>query len=56
MCKTVHTDQMLFGYSTGHGTTDAIFILRQFQEKYLAKQRKLYMAFVDLEKVFTRMP
>ena len=34
------------------GTTDAVFIVRQLQEKYLAANKRLYMAFVDLEKMF----
>ena len=34
---------------------DAIFIVRQIQEKYLAKKKELWMAFVDLEKTFDRM-
>ena len=34
------------------GTTDAIFIVRQVQEKLLGKQKELWMAFVDLEKAF----
>ena len=29
-----------------------IFIMRQVQEKHEAKKKKLYYAFVDLEKVF----
>jgi len=37
-------------------TIDAIFILRQLQEKYGAKGRKLYYAFVDLEKAYDRVP
>ena len=40
----------------GKGTTDAIFIVRQVQEKHLAKRRDLYLAFVDLEKAFDRVP
>ena len=36
----------------GEGTIDAVFILRRIQEEYLAKQKKLYMCFVDLEKAF----
>ena len=47
---------MQFGFCPGRGTTDAIFILRQLQEKYLAKHRKLYMEFVDSEKAFNRVP
>ena len=40
----------------GKGTTDAIFIVRQLQERYLAKKKGLWMAFVDLEKAFDRVP
>ena len=40
----------------GRGTTDAIFILRQLQEKHLARKLLLYLAFVDLEKAFDRVP
>ena len=35
--------------------SDAIFIVRQLQEKYLAKKKDLWMAFVDLEKAFDRV-
>ena len=37
-------------------TTDAVFILRRLQEEYLDKEKNLYMYFVDLEKVFDRVP
>ena len=36
--------------------TDTIFILRQMQERHLAKKLVLYFAFVDLEKAFDRVP
>src|SRR2546425_11505557 len=48
--KTVRIDDMQFEFSPGKGTTDAIFIVRQVQEKLLGKQKELWMAFVDLEK------
>ena len=54
--ETVNIDKMQFSFCPGRSTTDAIFILRQLQEKYLAKHRKLYMAFVDLEKAFDEVP
>ena len=38
------------------GTTNAIFTLRQLQDKYLAKKTNLYFAFVDLAKAFDRVP
>jgi hypothetical protein len=53
VCKI---DDMQFGFMAGKGTTDAIFIVRQLQEKFLAKRKELWMAFVDLEKAFDRVP
>ena len=54
--ERISIDDMQFGFMPGRGTTDAIFILRQLQEKHLAKNKKLYFAFVDLEKAFDRVP
>ena len=52
----VSIDEMQFGFMPGRSTTDAIFILRQLQEKFLTKRKNLYFAFVDLEKAFDRVP
>ena len=52
----VDIDDMQFGFRPGRGTTDAIFILRQVQESFLAKKKDLWLAFVDLEKAFDRVP
>ena len=52
----VSIDDSQFGFVPGRGTTDAIFVARQLQEKYLAANKRLYMAFVDLEKAFDRVP
>jgi len=40
---------MQFGFMLGKGITDAIFTVRQMQEKYGSKGKKLCFAFVDLE-------
>ena len=56
MRRNVIIDDMQFGFMPGRGTTDAIFIVRQLQERYLEKKRELWMAFVDLEKAFDRVP
>ena len=37
--KQRYTDEMKFGFTPGCGATNAIFILRQLQEKYLAKRK-----------------
>ncbi|XP_048585335.1 uncharacterized protein LOC125568053 [Nematostella vectensis] len=52
----VSIDEMQFGFVPGKGTTDAIFVVRQLQEKHLAKGKSLFFAFVDLEKAFDRVP
>ena len=52
----VSIDDSQFGFFPGRGTTDAIFVIRQLQEKYLAASKRLYMAFVDLGKAFDRVP
>ena len=40
------------GFMSGKGTVDAIFIVRQLQEKFMEKRKDLFYAFVDLEKAF----
>ena len=47
---------MQCGFMQGQGTTDTIFILRQLQEKHLVAVKPLYLAFIDLEKAFDRVP
>ena len=53
--QLVSTDDSQFGFVPGRGTTDAIFVVRQLQEEHLAANKRLYMAFVDLEKAFDRV-
>ena len=54
--QVVSIDDSQFCFVPGRGTTDAIFVIRQLQEKYLAANKRLYMAFVDLEKAYDQMP
>ena len=54
--EQVQIDELQFGFMPGKGTTDAIFIVRQMQERYREKKRDLYLAFIDLEKAFDRIP
>ena len=49
---SIHDSQFV----SGRGTTDAIFVIRQLQEKYLAANKRLYVAFVDLEKAYDQVP
>jgi hypothetical protein len=52
----VNINAMQFGFMPGRGTVDAIFILRQLQERYMAENKTLYFSFIDLEKAFDRVP
>ena len=47
---------MQCGFMQGWGTSDAIFILRQLQEKHPVAGKPLYLAFIDLEKAFDKVP
>jgi len=40
-----------FAFMGGKRKTDVIFIVRQLQEKYIAKKTVLWIAFVNLDKV-----
>jgi hypothetical protein len=52
----VKVDEMQFGFSPGKGTTDAIYIIRQIQERHREKGKELFYAFIDLEKAYDRVP
>ena len=40
--QLVSIDNSQFGFVPGRGTTDAIFVVRQLQEKYLAAKKRLH--------------
>ena len=50
--QRVVINDMQCGFMQGQDTTDAIFILRQLQEKHLVAGKTLYLAFIDLEKAW----
>jgi len=54
--QQIDINDMQFRFMKGKGTTDAICIVRQMQEKFRAKGKKLYFGFVDLKKAFDRVP
>ena len=47
--ERVEIDEIQCLFMLGCGTTDAIFIVRQLQEKHLIANKPLYMAFVYLD-------
>jgi len=48
-------DDMQFAFMKGKGTTDAIFIVRQMQEKFIVKERSLTLALWIWKKLFIRL-
>jgi len=54
--QQIEVDDMQFGFMKCKGTTDAIFTVRQMQQNFRVKGKKLYFGFVDLEKAFDRVP
>ncbi|CAH2103432.1 unnamed protein product [Euphydryas editha] len=45
-----------FGFRPNRGTCEAIFSIRQLQEKSREQSQSLYLCFVDLEKAFDSVP
>jgi len=54
--QQIEVDDMQLGFMKGKGTNNAIFTVRQMQENFRVKGKKLYFGFVDLEKAFDRVP
>ena len=52
----VDINNMQFHFILRCSTTDAIYILRQMQEKHLIRKKKIYFAFVDLVKALDWLP
>ena len=53
--QQVDIDEKQFVFMSECGITNAIFILRQLQEKCLTKKKNSHFAFLDLEKAFYRL-
>ncbi|KAK3536510.1 hypothetical protein QTP86_013834 [Hemibagrus guttatus] len=54
--KVVEICEQQYGFMPRKSTTDAIFALRILMEKYRDGQRELHCLFVDLGKVYDRVP
>ena len=51
----IEVSDMQFGFVKGKGTTDAISVVRQMQENFRVKGKKLYFGLLDLETAFHRI-
>ena len=50
----VEISEEQFGFMKGKSTTNAIFSLRQLQEKFREGQEDLHSVFIDLKKAYDR--
>jgi len=49
--QQIEIDNMQFGFMKGNGSTDIIFIVRQIQENFRVKRKKLCFSFVVLKRL-----
>ena len=56
MRNLVEISKEQFGFMKGKSTTDAIFSLRQLQEKFREGQKDLHSVFIDLENAYDWVP
>jgi hypothetical protein len=54
--RKIQISEMPFDFKPGREITDAIFIVRQMEEKDLAANKLMYLAFGDLDKAFDLVP
>jgi hypothetical protein len=55
--RIIKISEEQFGFMNGKSTTDAIFALRQIQEKYQEGRGDLHSVYnIDLEKAYERVP
>ena len=53
MRALVDFDDALFGFMPRKGTTDGLFLVRRLHEEHRAKDKRMYMCFVDLKRHLT---
>jgi len=55
ICQQTEINDTQFGFMKGKRITDTIFFVREMQENFRVKGKKLYFGFVDLQKAFDRV-
>ena len=43
------------GFRSGRGCVDQVFVMKQMSEKFVVKNKCLYVAYMDLEKAYDRV-
>ena len=50
----VDIDKMQYGFMPGRGTVDAVFVLRRLNEKFRAKNKKLFLYLLIWKRLLIR--
>ena len=53
--EKLNIEDMQFGFMSGRGTTDAISLVRQLQEKYLEKKKRLYSHLLNWRRLLSNV-
>ena len=54
MHEVADIDKVQYGFMSGKGTVDAVFVQRRLKETFRAKNKKLFFIFVDLKRLLIR--
>jgi hypothetical protein len=56
ICGVTNVTENQFGFMPGRLTMETIFLIRQLMERCREQKKDMHMIFIDLEKVYDKVP